>query len=186
MKEATDLRMKEKEEFDASSAEYKQSADAVANAIQVLQSYYSQGSFVQARAGQAPELGGAKSDIGSTIISMLEVAESEFTELLSEATAAENAAAAAFEKLATKSKLSRTAKIEEVKGKESETKTLEMNLLNYKEDKETTGKELDAVLEYLDKLKPQCETKVMSYAERKARREADIAGLKEALAILSA
>merc|ERR1719378_1414670 len=96
---------------------------------------------------------------------MLEVAESEFTELLSESTAAENAAVAAFEKL------SRTAKIEEVKGKESETKTLEMNLLNYKEDKETTGKELDAVLEYLDKLKPQCETKVMSYAERKARQE---------------
>jgi chromosome segregation ATPase len=183
-KEATDLRTKEKTEFDASSAEYKQSADAVANAIQVLQSYYSQGSFVQA--GQAPELGGAKSDIGSTIISMLEVAESEFTELLAESTAAENAAVEAFEKLSTKSKLSRTAKIEEVKGKESETKTLEMNLLNYKEDKETTGKELDAVLEYLDKLKPQCETKVMSYAERKARREADIAGLKEALAILSA
>jgi len=184
MKEATDLRTKEKTEFEASSAEYKQSADAVANAIQVLQSYYSQGSFVQA--GQAPELGGAKSDIGSTIISMLEVAESEFTELLSESTAAENAAAEAFEKLSRKSKLSKTAKIEEVKGKESETKTLEMNLLNYKEDKETTGKELDAVLEYLDKLKPQCETKVMSYAERKARREADIAGLKEALAILSA
>merc|ERR1719337_159329 len=184
MKEATDLRTKEKTEFDASSAEYKQSADAVANAIQVLQSYYSQGSFVQTQ--EAPELGGAKTDIGSTIISMLEVAESEFTELLSESTAAENAAAAAFEKLSRKSKLSKTAKIEEVKGKESETKTLEMNLLNYKEDKETTGKELDAVLEYLDKLKPQCETKVMSYGERKARREADIAGLKEALAILSA
>merc|ERR1719504_239349 len=76
MKEATDLRTKEKTEFEASSAEYKQSADAVANAIQVLQSYYSQGSFIQA--GQAPELGGAKTDIGSTIISMLEVAESEF------------------------------------------------------------------------------------------------------------
>merc|ERR1719353_956878 len=186
MKEATDLRTKEKTEFEASSAEFKQSADAVANAIQVLQSYYSQGSFVQARVGEEPELGGAKSDIGSTIISMLEVAESEFTELLAESTAAENAASEAYEKLARKSKLSRTAKVEEVKGKESETKTLEMNLLNYKEDKETTGKELDAVLEYLDKLKPQCETKVMSYAERKARREADIAGLKEALAILSA
>merc|ERR1719375_2102528 len=70
MKEATDLRMKEKEEFDESSAEYRQSADAVANAIQVLQSYYSQGSFVQ-KSAEAPELGGAKSDIGSTIISML-------------------------------------------------------------------------------------------------------------------
>merc|ERR1719155_115205 len=64
MKEATDLRTNEKTEFDASSAEYKQSADAVANAIQVLQSYYSQGSFVQ-KSAEAPELGGAKSDIGS-------------------------------------------------------------------------------------------------------------------------
>merc|ERR1719514_30169 len=77
MKEATDLRTKEKTEFGASSAEYKQSADAVANAIQVLQSYYSEGSFVQKRAREEPELGGAKSDIGSTIISMLEAAESE-------------------------------------------------------------------------------------------------------------
>merc|ERR1719375_37615 len=183
MKEATDLRMKEKAEFDASSAEYRQSADAVANAIQVLQTYYAQGSFVQTQ--QAPVLGGAKSDIGSTIISMLEVAESEFTQLLSEATAAENAAATAFEKLSSKNTLARVAKIDEVKGKGSELKTLEMNLLNYKEDRETTGKELDAVLAYLDKLKPQCETKVVSFAERKAKREADIAGLKEALAILS-
>merc|ERR1719214_436045 len=60
-----DAGMKEATDFEASSAEYKQSADAVANAIQVLQSYYSQGSFVQARAGrrEEPELGGAKSDI---------------------------------------------------------------------------------------------------------------------------
>merc|ERR1719424_902143 len=175
-KEATELRTKQKTEFDETSAEYKQSADAVANAIQVLQSYYSQGSFVQK---DAPEFGGAKSDIGATIISMLEVAESE-------ATAAENQAVSAFDKLASKNKLARTAKTEEIKGKESEVKSLEMSLLNYKEDKETTGKELDAVLKYLDKLKPQCETKVVSYAERVAKREQEIAGLKEALTILEA
>ena len=50
---------------------------------------------------------------------MLEAAESEFTELLAESTAAENAAGEAFEKLSRKSKLSRTAKVEEGKGKES-------------------------------------------------------------------
>jgi len=181
-KEATELRSKQKAEFESSSAEYKQSADAVANAIQVLQSYYSQGSFVQS--SQAPELGGAKTDIGSTIISMLEVAESEFTTLLAEATAAENQAASAYEQLSKKNELARVAKMEEIKGKESEVKSLEMNLLNYKEDKDSTGKELDAVLKYLDKLKPQCETKVMSYEERVAKREQEIAGLKEALAIL--
>merc|ERR1740138_580690 len=54
-----------------------------------------------------------------------------------------------------------------------------------KENKASLTSELDAVLAYLDKLKPQCETKVMSYAERKAKREAEIEGLKEALTILS-
>jgi len=39
-------------------------------------------------------------------------------------------------------------------------------------------------MDYLEKLKPQCESKVMSYAERKNRREEEIAGLKEALEIL--
>lgn len=44
--------------------------------------------------------------------------------------------------------------------------------------------ELAAVNGYLAKLKPECESKVMSYAEKKAAREAEIAGLKEALSIL--
>jgi len=40
-------------------------------------------------------------------------------------------------------------------------------------------------LAYLDKLKPQCETKAPSYAQRKAEREAEIQGLKEAMDILA-
>jgi chromosome segregation ATPase len=180
--EATALRTQEKAEFDSASSDYKQSAEAVANAISVLQSYYSSGSFVQVK--QAPEFGSGKSDIGSTIVELLEVAESDFTRLLSEATAAESAAKAAYEDLSQKNAVSRAAKTEEAKGKASEVKSLEMSLTNYKEDHASTSKELAAVLDYLEKLKPQCETKVMSYAERKAAREAEIAGLKEALAIL--
>jgi hypothetical protein len=48
----------------------------------------------------------------------------------------------------------------------------------------SVSKELDAVLAYIDKLKPQCEEKAMSYEEKKAKREAEIEGLKEALSIL--
>merc|ERR1719331_452139 len=183
--EATSLRSKENAEYKSSSAEYKQSADAVANAIQTLQAYYSQGSFVQLKTTAGPEFGGAKSDIGTTIIEMLEVAESDFTRLLAESEAAERSSQNAYDELSQKDAVAKAAKLAEVKGKQGEVKSLEMNLLNYKEDKESTLKELDAVLTYLDKLKPQCQTKVMSYAERKARREQEIAGLKEALAILS-
>merc|ERR1719409_890130 len=78
-----------------------------------------------------------------------------------------------------------TTKQGDVKGKTSEGKQLEVALGNYAENKATTTDELDAVLMYLDKLKPQCESKVMSYAERKAKREQEIEGLKEALTILS-
>jgi len=182
--EATALRQKENAEYEKASADYKQSADAVANAIQVLQQYYSQGSFAQV--SQAPEFGSAKSDISTQILGMLEVAESDFTRLLAESEADEKSAQASFDKLTQENAVARAANAEEVKGKENEVKRVEMSLLNYKEDHETTAKELDAVLKYLDELKPQCETKVMTYAERKAAREDEIAGLKEALEILSA
>merc|ERR1719269_83937 len=45
--EATSLRNKEHEEYLKASKEYKDSAEAVANAIAVLTDYYSSGSFVQ-------------------------------------------------------------------------------------------------------------------------------------------
>jgi len=44
--------------------------------------------------------------------------------------------------------------------------------------------ELDAVLEYLSKIESECIAKAETYATRKARHEAEIAGLKEALNIL--
>merc|ERR1719327_1994231 len=56
--EATALRTKEHEEFLKVSKDYKDSATAVAQAIEVLQSFYSGASFVQLQ--EAPELGGAK------------------------------------------------------------------------------------------------------------------------------
>merc|ERR1719183_1179805 len=182
--EATSLRNKESEEFLKSSKDYKDSADAVANAIAVLQEYYASGSFVQSK--EEPELGGAKTDIATTIMGMLEVAESDFTTLLAESEASEKAAQSSYDKLTKQNTVTKAANTEEVKDKEAHVKSEETALLNYKEDFGTTGKELDAVLSYLDKLKPQCETKVMTYAERVAKREAEIEGLKEALEILSA
>jgi chromosome segregation ATPase len=184
--EATSLRTKEHEEYLKASKDYKDSAEAVANAIAVLQDYYSSGSFVQSKQAPGPELGGAKTDIASTIMSMLEVAESDFTSLLAEAEASEKEAQASYDKLVEQNTITKAASTQEVAGMESKVKSEETALLNYKEDFATTGKELDAVLAYLDKLKPQCETKVMSYAERVAKREAEIEGLKEALEILSA
>jgi len=185
--EALKIRQEEHEEYVSASTEYKASAKAIARAITVLDEYYSGGSsaLVQTGAKAGPAFGSAKGDVASTIVGLLEVAESDFTRLLAEAEAEEESAANAYEELVQESKVTKASKIGDIKGKESQIGGLETALLNYKEDHATVSSELDAVLTYLDKLKPQCETKVMSYAERKARREQEIEGLREALASLS-
>merc|ERR1719313_3037054 len=91
-----------------------------------------------------------------------------------------------YEKLMDETKISKAAKIEAVKGAESEIKSLNVALEGNTEDIKMVNKELDAVMEYLEKLKPQCETKAMTYEEKKAKREQEIEGLKEALSILDA
>jgi chromosome segregation ATPase len=181
--EATKVRQAEHAEYLTASKDFKDSATAVAKAIAVLSEYYNSAAFVQV--SEAPEFGGAKSDVGSTIVSILEVAESDFTTMLAEAEADESSSAEAYEKLTEENTVTKATKAADVKGKTSEGKQLEVALGNYAENKATTTDELDAVLMYLDKLKPQCESKVMSYAEQKAKREQEIEGLKEALTILS-
>jgi hypothetical protein len=187
--EATKIRTKENEEYKKASKDFKDSAEAVARAIEVLKNFY-EGSFIQVTSktllkSKQPELGGAKSDTASTIISVLEMSEEDFTTLLAETEATEDEAAKAYKTLTDENKISKATKETEAKAKASEAKSLTVQLGHHKEDSASVSKELDAVLAYLDKLKPQCESKAMSYAERKAAREAEIAGLKEALEILS-
>ena len=184
--EATKVRQEEHEEYLKASKDFKDSAAAVAKAIDVLNEYYSSAAFVQVAAKQPDaSFGGSKGDVGSTIVSVLEVAESDFTSLLAESEADESAAQEAYDKLTQENAVTKATKTGDIKAKTSEVKQIEVALGNYKENKATVTEELDAVLAYLDKLKPQCETKVVSYADKKAKREQEIAGLKEALTILS-
>merc|ERR550537_226668 len=187
--EATEIRTTEHEDYLQASKDFKDSAEAVAKAIEVLKNFY-EGSFIQLSAStnlksKQPEFGGAKSDIAHTIISVLEMSEEDFTTLLAETEATEDEAAKAYTALTDENKVSKATKQTEAKGKASEVKSLTVQLSHSKEDSASVSAELDAVNAYIDKLKPQCEEKVMSYAEKKAKREAEIEGLKEALGILS-
>jgi hypothetical protein len=186
--EATAIRTKENEDYLQASSDFKASAEAVAKAIEVLKNFY-EGSFLQVSSqttlkSKQPEFGGAKSDIAHTIISVLEMSEEDFTTLLAECEATEDEAAKAYKTLTDENKVSKATKETEAKGKASENKSLTVQLGHSKEDHASVSAELDAVLAYIDKLKPQCEEKAMSYAEKKAKREAEIEGLKEALSIL--
>jgi hypothetical protein len=176
---ATKIRAEEAKKNKAAIADFKGSAEAVSQAMTVLREFYGGSAFIQ-----QPSFGGAKSDSAGGIVSFLEVAQSDFTSLLAETEADEEQSKTAFEKLSQESAVTLATKEAEVKGKQSEIKSLGVAVANTGSDLENASKELDAIMEYIDKLKPQCESKAMTYAERKAARDAEIAGLKEAMTIL--
>jgi len=179
VKEATALRQAESAAFRVSEKDFSESQDACAQAIEVLREYY------EGAGASLAQVDATASRDGSGIVGLLEVAESDFAKMLADTRTTEDASKAEFQKMTQENKLSKATKEAERKGKESEVKTLKGALANGNEDKEGISTELDAVLQYLAELKPQCETKAPSYAEKKAKREAEIAGLKEALNILS-
>merc|ERR1719253_1979920 len=75
-------------------------------------------------------------------------------------------------------------KSQDVKYKTKEFKGLDKSISDLAGDRETTNTELSAVLDYYAKIKERCIAKPETCEERKARREAEIQGLKEALSIL--
>merc|ERR1719217_503302 len=113
--EATEIRTKEQADNTAAISDFRQSADAVVAAMGVLKSFYEGGALIQTSSrshalSKRPEFGGAKSDTGSSIISVLEVAESDFTTLLAETETQEDANAQAYAKQTEENKVSKAAK----------------------------------------------------------------------------
>jgi len=180
MKEATEIRTSEKAVFDKTEKDLSESVDACGAAIQVLRDYYEGASLVQVKV-----TAGAKTQGGGGILDVLDYAASDFSKQLSDIRVAESEAVAKYDALALESKQLRAVKEVEIKSKESETKSLKTSLSDYNEDKEGVSAELQAVVDYLNELKPKCEAEAPpSYAEKKAARDAEIQGLKEALQIL--
>merc|ERR1719499_2389560 len=81
-------------------------------------------------------------------------------------------------------KITRATKEQDIKYKSEEAATTDKEITELSSDRETAGTEHAAVLEYLEKLDARCVAKPETYENRKQRRDAEIAGLKEALAVL--
>jgi len=190
MAAATEVRQKEKADFMVVEKDLSESQEACAAAMEVLREYYEGASLVQVSAtararARSTEAADAEGD-GSGILGVLEVAESDFAKGLAEARTIEQQSQSEYDKMMQDGKMLKMTKEMEIKGKQSELKSIKTTLTDLNEDKTGLTGELDAVLAYLDKLKPQCEVKVPSYEERKAAREQEIEGLKNALDILAA
>jgi chromosome segregation ATPase len=178
-KEADEIRAEEKAAWAAAKADYESGIEGVGMALKVLRDYYAEKEEALLQAQHDKATGAA-----SGIIGMLEVVESDFTKSLAEGTAKESMAQEEYEKLTQDNKIATTEKETAVKYKTKDKKETEEMLVSLKEDKETTDKEYAAVMEYWEELQGMCIAKPEPYAERKRRREAEIAGLKEALTIL--
>jgi len=187
------VRAEGKATFDTAKAELSAGIAGVQKAIGVLKDYYAGGSSLLQKAGDfdafmqqpaAPEKHSASSGAGGSIIDILEVCESDFSKNLAAEETQEADAVAVYEKTTQDNKLAKTMKSQDVVYKTKEFKGLDKSISDLSGDRDTTNTELSAVLDYYAKIKERCIAKPESYEERKARREAEITGLKEALEIL--
>jgi len=190
---ADKIRAEEKAAWEAAEADFSSGLEGVGMALQVLRDYYAEKeeSLLQTGAqthtrvhAKAKAKDTKESGAASGIIGMLEVVESDFSKLLAEGKAAEDQAIKIYEEQTTENKIATKTKETEIKYKTKDQKETEALLESLKEDIGGSQKELDAINEYWEKLQPECVAKPEPYEERKKRREAEIAGLKDALKIL--
>merc|ERR1719265_886591 len=191
--EAIKLRQEQHDTFVKAEKDFSEAADAVQDAMDVLKDYYDNAFLLQKNAVQTvnkgtskapPKLGGAKQDSAGGILSILDTMAGEFTKTVAELQSAEKEQLKAFKDLKKRNFDSKTAKETAVIKAQNEIGSLDITLGHATEDQKLVIKELKAIGEYVLKLKPTCEGRPMSYAERKAKRDAEIEGLKEALAVL--
>jgi len=167
------IRAEEKAVFEANSAETEKGLNGVKLALKVLNEYYSK----DAAHGSA---GGASSGI----IGLLEVCESDFSKALTEMTTAEQTAQQEYDAQTKENEITKSTKEQDVKYKTKEFNGLDKGISEYSSDRSGVETELAAVNTYLSEIEGRCIAKAETYSERKERRAAEIAGLKDALTVL--
>jgi len=177
------MRQEENSDYVTAKADLELGLKGVRNALSVLRDYYaSEDAFVQQPA--MPEKHTKATGAGTSIIGILEVVESDFAKNLAKEQSQEDDAAAEYAEMTQENKVTKTMKDQDLKYKTKEVKGLKKAIADLSSDRDTLSSELSAVNEYYAKLKDRCIAKPETYEERKARREAEINGLKEALNIL--
>jgi len=190
--EMDSIRREENSNYKVAKADLSQGLGGVRKALSVLRDYYGGaaamiqdgkfGSFMQQPA--APQQHAAASGAGGSIINILEVCESDFATNLAKEESEESDSAESYEKTTQENKVTKATKSQDAKYKTKEAAGLDKEISELSSDRDTSNSELSAVMDYYGKIKERCVAKPESYEERKARREAEISGLKEALSIL--
>merc|ERR1719191_1963772 len=168
MSDATLLRQEEKMNSEKMISEYGDAVKIIDSAMNVLNEVFAE-----------------KDTEGNTIIGILEVAQSDFSKLLLEAQTQESAAEADYKKMASEAKVREAALATEMEGVTRMTLETTSDEQHLTRELDSVQKEVEAVKDYWENLKPQCEVKTPTHEERAARRASEIEGLQNALGALS-
>ena len=180
------VRADENTAYKSNKAEMEEGVQGVKLALKVLRDYYSQGDKAHQEASGA----------GQGVVGLLEVVESDFSKGLAEQIATEESSAAAYDKETKENEIETASKQQDVKYKKQESASLDKAVSEDSSDRSGVQEELDAVLDVLRTLHGECDELLgftgqakrydmtESYKEKTARRDAEIAGLRQALTIL--
>jgi len=179
--------------YSQTKSELEMGIQGVRQALGLLRSYYGQSvalledskQFAALMQQPALPINHVKSTgAGNGIIGILEVCESDFANSLAEQETKEVDSQTGYERVTQENKVNVVVKEQAVKYKTHEMSSLKKKLAEYNSDLDSVSAEHAAVAEYFSKLQERCIAKPEVYEARKARRIAEIAGLKEALSIL--
>merc|ERR1719352_723289 len=134
--EMDQMRSSEKATFTQNEADLTQGISGVQRALKVLNDYYS----------------GKGKGSSASILSLLEVAESDMSKDLSELTAIEKSAETDYEAQTKENQVTRTTKTQDEKYKTKEFTSLDKAVTELSSDLEGVSTEQDAVLEYFAKI----------------------------------
>jgi len=168
------IRGEENAEFLSEKGELDGGLQGIQMALKTLREYYGKNETSHQR----------RASTADDIIGLLETIEGDFSKTLAELSAAEQSAIIEYDTQAQDNEKDKAEKTVEIDARTKEFTSLDKSVSDTQSDSSNVQNELNAVLDYLSKLKKECVMKKDSLEERMQKRQAEIAGLKEALNIL--
>jgi chromosome segregation ATPase len=200
LKEAADLRKKENLEWQTSSKEDEEAAETVLSARDVLENFYKDNKLVFVQKAAAPEVvageapppppatwegdyGGATGE-SMGIVSVLDMIHEDILKDRSKAKAEEDDAQSKFDAFKKDSEAEIKSLAEEISSQKGLKGEKETAVTKTEDERRTKKGALNAVLEKMEKINPNCEYFTVNYKLRAANRQIELDGLIKSKAIL--
>jgi hypothetical protein len=172
---AQKVRAAEHKHATSAMKEYVKAAKMLTKAKGILQTYYKEAGEDEHRSFKE------RRDLGNGVIAILEIAIEDFRQLYAEIRDAEDAAERDYRDMKSESEIRQATFQKDLEWKSKRKVKLEFAQTTMNNDLKSYEQELSAINTYNAELQASCVVKGPSYEERKARREAELASLREAL-----